>query len=148
MEVKFSVPGVPRPQGSKRHVGGGRMIEQVKGLGDWRARVSLAAEQAAGEAPLIDGPVHLQARFFFERPKSHYGSGRNAGVLKATAPDYPKSPPDLSKLVRAVEDAMTGIVYVDDARIVDLSGTCKLYRSPPGAEITVNDLTPAALGPA
>lgn len=41
MRLHFEIPGRPAAQGSKRHVGGGRMIEQSKYLKPWRtARIT------------------------------------------------------------------------------------------------------------
>lgn len=72
-----------------------------------------------GDAPLMDGPLRLALTFFRPRPKGHYGTGRNAGVLKDSAPDFPTTKPDGLKLARSVEDALTGVVYLDDALIVE-----------------------------
>jgi len=38
--IWFEVPGIPAPQGSKRHVGGGRMVESSRSLPEWRASVA------------------------------------------------------------------------------------------------------------
>jgi len=67
-------------------------------------------------APL-EGPLLLELTFWIPRPKGHYGSGKNAAVVKAGAPFAPTVKPDLLKLTRAVEDALTGIVYRDDSQI-------------------------------
>lgn len=64
------------------------------------------------------GPVRMTSLFYFTRPKSHYGTGKNAAILKPSAPAIKTTKPDLSKLVRALEDGLTGVVYVDDAQIV------------------------------
>ena len=60
--------------------------------------------------------------FTFERPASHYGTGRNAGRVKDSAPDWPdtKWTGDIDKLTRAVFDSLTaGGVIEDDARVVE-----------------------------
>ena len=36
------IPGVPAPQGSKRHVGGGRLVESSKKVKPWRRAVNAA----------------------------------------------------------------------------------------------------------
>jgi Holliday junction resolvase RusA-like endonuclease len=95
-----------------------------KKLKEYRARVAVAAEQAG--ARQFTGPVQLEARFFVQRPKSYYGSGRNAGLLKPSAPLFPTTAPDLSKYVRALEDALEGITWANDAQIVSLI-VSKLY---------------------
>ena len=51
--------------------------------------------------------------------QAHY---RTNGELKPSAPQHCTGRiGDLSKLIRAVEDALTGVVYDDDAQIVHLT---------------------------
>ena len=133
-EIIFFVEGSPAPQGSKTHVGGGRLIESSRQVGPWRDAVRRAA---------IEGPVYLVQVFALPRPKSHYGTGRNSGRVKRGAPRRPPVRPDLDKLARAVGDALTGICYHDDAQIVNLCAA-KYYVTPsgrlsaPGVEIRVH----------
>ena len=110
---KFFVPGVPAPGGSKRHIGGGRMIDACKRNAPWRAMVALAAMEA-GCKPM-DGPLLLSIGFNMPRPKGHY---RKDGTLKPNAPHFPTVKPDTTKLVRALEDALKGIAWTDDAQVV------------------------------
>jgi len=87
------------------------------------------AWERAGEPRFADDtPLLLEAVFFFERPKSHFGSGRNAGVLKDRfRKARPTGRPDLSNLVKLVEDALNGNAYRDDSRIVAYGKTEKDY---------------------
>ncbi|MFZ1730810.1 MAG: RusA family crossover junction endodeoxyribonuclease [Bacteroidota bacterium] len=57
--------------------------------------------------------------FLLPRPKSHFRSGRNAHLLRETAPRFPTSKPDADKLSRAVLEALTGVAYKDDAQVID-----------------------------
>ncbi|MEU9515896.1 RusA family crossover junction endodeoxyribonuclease [Micromonospora sp. NPDC048169] len=125
------VPGVPAPQGSKRHVGRGRMIESSTVVGLWRERVALAVH--AERWPLLTGPVAVDLSFVMPRPKS---------TPKRRTPPAIKRP-DLDKLERAILDALTGIAFVDDAQVVELSANKRL-ASPsgqPGVWIAVYDIT-------
>lgn len=127
--TRIWVPGRPRPQGSKRHVGGGRLVEQVKGLPAWRKTVADAARKAH-EGPPISGPVEVNLVFIFDRPKAHYRTGRNADLLRDDAPRDHVKPPDLDKLCRAVFDALTAAgVWGDDAQVVRLTAS-KTYPAP------------------
>jgi crossover junction endodeoxyribonuclease RusA len=116
--TEFRVLGRPAPQGSKRHVGGGRMIEQSKYLDAWRNDVRNAAMQHFGEA-LIDGPVFVQVAFMFNRPNSHYIGSRKDRPLKPDAPFWISSKKrwDLEKLERATYDALSGVIWVDDGQV-------------------------------
>jgi Holliday junction resolvase RusA-like endonuclease len=126
--VTITVRGLPAPQGSKRHVGRGIMIESSKHVKPWRQDVKYAALEAIGdEWQLLDGPLLVAMTFAFARPKSHYRTGRNAHLLRDNAPTRPTGVPDLSKLVRSTEDALTGVVWVDDSRVVEYARLGKFY---------------------
>ncbi|MDP7706824.1 RusA family crossover junction endodeoxyribonuclease [Mycobacterium sp. TY815] len=131
--LEFFVPGVPRPQGSKNHVGAGRLVESSKGLAEWRWRVGLAANQARRGAPLHAGAV--RATLIFVMPRPTY-------MARTTTPPH-TSPPDVDKLVRGVLDALSGTLIVDDAQVTSLGDTHKRYADPaepPGVHITVEAL--------
>ena len=134
------VHGVAAPQGSKRHVGRGVMVESSKRLRPWRDTVTQAALDALGDRPAFTGPVELHVTFTFARPKYHYRTGARAGELRANAPAYVAVRPDSSKLVRAVEDALTDAgVWRDDAQVA-IAHTLKVYGQRPGAHIVIRDL--------
>ncbi len=119
--VEFVALGTPAPQGSKRHVGGGRLIESSAKVRPWRQDVRAAAEDAV--APLrpewrpLDGPLAVRMVFTLRKP---------ASAPKRTR-TYPNRTPDLSKLVRSTEDALTSVVWVDDARVVEYVRLAKVY---------------------
>jgi Holliday junction resolvase RusA-like endonuclease len=115
--------GLPGPQGSKTHVGGGRMIESSAKVKPWRDVVAWSAIAARNRVrgwTQLTGPVALSLTFTMPRPRSHFGTGRNAKVVRPSAPARPDVTPDLDKLVRATCDALkTGRVYRDDAQVVE-----------------------------
>ena len=142
--VSFFCPGQPRPQGSKMapfKTKGGKWIspEANANVKRWRKCVAECARFAMGSLAVRDGDVSLEARFLFERPKSHYAK---SGALTKSSPESPgHNLGDLSKLVRAVEDAMSEIVYKDDAMIQRLRAS-KCYADAdvyedPGVHISV-----------
>lgn len=132
MSVSFHVPGIPAAQGSKRHVGGGRMVESSKRLGPWRSTVAMAAH-AAHSGPPLEGPVRVCCSFTFPRPKRHY---RANGDLRDAAAWWHGSRPDVDKLARAVLDGITGVVVVDDSQVCELVAG-KVYGDTPGANVMV-----------
>jgi crossover junction endodeoxyribonuclease RusA len=114
--VFFYVPGKAAPQGSKRHVGGGRMIESSRELGPWRERVALAASAAMAGQPMFLGAVAVELAFVLPRPVS---------TPKRSTPPAVKRP-DVDKLARAVLDALTDVVIADDSQVVVLSASKRL----------------------
>ena len=131
LALEFKVYGNPGPQGSKRHIGGGRMLESSAKVKPWREAVTAAAmaRRAALGLELLDGPLRVDMVFTFVRPASHYGTGRNKGRLKDSAPLRPATAPDLSKLARSTEDALNKFVWVDDARVVEYGYLAKVWAS-------------------
>lgn len=128
IEIMFFVPGIPRPGGSKRVfpirkagiLTGKFIVTDAAGQAnkDWRASVAHEAKiamEARSLGPLTT-PVMLTLNFRLPRPKGHFNS---KGVLKPSAPEYPTSRPDVGKLARSTQDALTHIVWIDDAQIVE-----------------------------
>ena len=124
-EIVFYAAGFPAPQGSKTHVGGGRLIESSRLVGPWRDTVRTAAIRAVDGQPPRTGPLEAWLRFIMPRPKSHLRKGRaqtDGWQLLPFAPREHTSKPDVDKLVRAVLDALTGVAWCDDAQVVAVHG--------------------------
>ena len=115
--TSFFVAGRPAPQGSKISLGRGRFKESSPYLDAWRNDVRNAASKHFGEA-LIDGPVLAEYIFMFKRPKNHYISNNPDRPLKHDAPFWVAKMPDLDKLQRSANDALTGVIWVDDSQVV------------------------------
>lgn len=132
--VIFTIPGLPQQQGSKKHVGNGVMIEANKGLAPWRevalSRAREAKPKRADDGPVFIGPVYVSATFYFPRPKSHYGTGKNARMLKDTAPRHHIGTPDLDKLQRALGDILTQSQVIRDDRLICIWEATKAYGDP------------------
>ena len=131
--------GHSAPQGSKRHVGNGVLIESSAKVKPWRQDVRAAALEADAH---FDGPVALTVGFLLRRPASHFRTGRNAHLLRDSAPAYPGKKPDIDKLLRSTLDGLgeSGI-WRDDAQVVRVRAE-KLYadHEPVGAHITIEPL--------
>ncbi len=144
-ELHFFVPGTPAPGGSKTgfynaKLGRVLMTPASKKTKPWMQAVSTTVRSEYDGDPLAC-PMRLDMQFRMMRPKGHYGSGKNAGVVKdryATA--LPTVKPDLTKLVRSTEDALKGILWLDDTQVV--SGIySKIYvERDPGVVIVVSPI--------
>lgn len=131
--VKFTVWGIPRPQGSKTvfiHPSGkgAVAIESSAGLPFWRDLVYYSALEHRPTRPFV-GPIEVAITFYFRRPRR-------------PKYDRPHSRPDTDKLERAVHDALVNAgIMVDDGQVSD-SPTRKRWGDQPGAEIVVRALVP------
>ena len=143
--LRFVVLGRPQQKGSKQVLpvkGPRRFIvrESNANARPWANTISaVAREHHHGD--LIAGPVAVSMAFYFARPKGHYGTGRNAGTLRASAPLLMTTMPDVDKLARCALDALTGVVFRDDAQVV-LLHVGKNYGDPERAEFIVRELEP------
>lgn len=156
--IQFTVDGIPGPQGSKTPTGRMRrtrtggltpvMRESSKKVKPWRDAVAAAAVVAVLQHPHrpwfpLDGPLVVHMTFTVPAPQRK----------KPTEAPAADRTPDLSKLARSTEDALKGIVWVDDARVVGYDRLWKTYRGvdpfsldAPGALIKVRRATVADLG--
>lgn len=139
LRLELAVRGIPVPQGGLvRSPAGGLYHKARPALMDWRQAIATEARAAMGSRALLDGPVVIRARFTWPRPKSHFSS---SGGLRPSAPFGKTTPPDLDKVGRALMDALTGVVYRDDAQVIRLDAS-KSYSSAPGVELVIEEAIP------
>ena len=134
MNLELFISGIPRPGGSKRAFiarrKGGAFVTRPDGspvvnMTDmsgkagktWRSDCKAFAMSAMAGRPLFTGPLHLTVAFYMPRPQKHYRTGKHAGELRDDAPYYHTSKPDVTKLLRSLEDALTGVCWADDSTI-------------------------------
>ena len=136
----FFVAGVPVPKGSAKaflHKKTSKIVTMQTNADKqkpWASAIGYAAQQRGFE--VTDKPVLIIVDFIMPRPKSHYRTGKNSGLLRDTAPVKHTSTPDLDKLIRCVKDALTGIVWKDDSQVFHV-GASKMYGDQPGASIRI-----------
>lgn len=111
-QTNFFVPGVPAPQGSKRHVGNGILVESSKALGPWRDAVTVVA-RAMHRGPPIS-PAGLDVTFHLPVPKRR-------------TREFPTVRPDLDKLLRGVFDGLTTAGVVQDDSVIVAAQCWKVY---------------------
>jgi len=145
--ITFIVRGIPKPAGSKRgfaikkggaYTGRVAIMDACKGSKDWKQDVKQAALAVAPEVPITHA-LQLTLTFLLPRPKGHYRSGKNSATLRDDAPQYPTKKPDTTKLIRGVEDALTGIIWADDAQIVSQHGH-KRFSPFAGVEVLIQEV--------
>lgn len=142
--IAFTVFGIASGMGSKKAFtpkGWSRPIltDSNRNLKTWQTLVAGAASRAIAERPdfaIMSGAVRLTIAFYLPRPKS----------LAKNVTAHTKKP-DCSKLLRSTEDALTGVVYRDDAQIIEIHAS-KAYTgasAPPHVRIRVEPTSGIAL---
>ena len=126
--VELRIRGLPAPQGSKKHVGRGILVESSTKVKPWRQDiVSQSWDQYKGEP--MTGPLEMEIIFWFPRPQTHYRriDGELSNVIKNNRPTHTTScsDGDLDKIVRSTLDGLSakagGCVIQDDSLVVKLS---------------------------
>lgn len=145
IEIYFHIPGKPATAGSKRGIPfhkkdgrlGVRLLHACERFESWRVDVqTIASRSLPDDFTLHEGAVKLAMHYYTPRPKSHYRTGKNAGMLRDGMPYRPIGKPDLTKILRALEDSLTGVVWRDDSQVV-AHDTCKRYGSPERLEVFI-----------
>jgi Holliday junction resolvase RusA-like endonuclease len=135
LKLQFTVFGKPEPQGSTRaFMVKGRPIitSSNKKLKSWRQELSRAAMSACCDSepdvwPLEKRlPVQVALHFFFKPPQKFKLNQKTTR-------------PDVDKLMRAVLDGMSGIVYEDDSQVAHAQ-ISKTFGVPERVEIYVATL--------
>lgn len=133
--ISFFVEGEPKGQprgravirgkGPKAHAG---IYSPTKGPHiPWVNAVQISANTHRPSEP-IQGPLHVNLDFYFSRPKCHFGTGRNAGEIKGSAPSAYIIKPDIDNLAKLILDALTRAgFWNDDTQVVTLNAK-KSYK--------------------
>lgn len=137
--IEFQVLGDPKAL--KRHRMG-RGFNYDPSAGD-KATFAQIAQVKAPAVP-FNVALFVQITFYFARPKSHYGTGKNSGILKPNVGNYHTSKPDVDNLIKFVLDALNGIFWKDDGCISHVI-SAKIYTE--GMPKTVVCIKEAELPP-
>ena len=128
--------GQPRPRAFARNFGG-KWQARVYDAGTAEAWKGAIASAAQPFLTMFEGPVALNIRLDFKRPKVHL---RSNGQVKESSPLWHTSKPDCDNAAKAVMDAIMQLGFVrDDAQIVrlDIRKTYCLEGCLPGGRIEI-----------
>lgn len=132
--LEIVVVGKPEPQGSVKvwvpqhpktkqpyRTAGGAIVANVESdnpaLKAWREIVGYTANLQWRSREPVEESVVVEMVAWLYRRQGDWGTGRNAHLLKDHAHAWPRGAPDADKLLRAVFDALTGIVWKDDSLV-------------------------------
>jgi Holliday junction resolvase RusA-like endonuclease len=104
---------------------------------------ALAAQEMAGRSP-FDCAVRVDLRAEFKIPKGWSKAKKERALARYIRPT---GKPDLSNIAKQVEDALNGIVYRDDALIVEYGTLQKVYSMQPKIVFTVSPIAVEASAP-
>jgi Holliday junction resolvase RusA-like endonuclease len=135
------VEGTPEPQGSSRafmHKGRPIITSANRKLRPWRARLDASFRARVGDHTPMIGPVSVTMTFRMPRPKSHTGSN---GLTPSASEASPSTRPDVDKLARAVNDALTTAGVISDDSQITRMIAAKRYADPheaPGVTVAAH----------
>ena len=136
--LQFFVAGVPIPKGStksfaikSKKTGKYRAVTTAANnkTKPWQQEIAFAAareKQLSKVRDLWGGPITLTIHFGMKKPVRH--------PKRHSIPHITK--PDLDKLERTVLDALTDVVYFDDAQVNEVHKR-KEYSDKPGITLTI-----------
>jgi crossover junction endodeoxyribonuclease RusA len=138
--LTFVVYGLPAPQGSKKSLGNGILVESSKAVRPWRQDVKHAALACIPHDWDPSLPMALSIVFRFKRPQAHIGKKG----LKPSAPQHCTTARagDVDKLLRSTFDSLTGVAFDDDRQVISVNAS-KRYTTadePQGAIITITPI--------
>ncbi len=136
--VYFVVYGTPIGKGRPRATSRGgfvRMYTDAKTLGFEQA-VADEARTAMSNFDLFDTPMQLQLSAYYPIPKSWSKKKRQLAV---DGEIYPQVKPDLDNVMKAILDALNGVVYADDSQVINMVAT-KRYSTDPRIEVYVHEV--------
>ena len=126
--ISFTVYGNPIPKARARTVrlkNGLTTTYTPEKTENWEDMIRLQILKHKPDK-LLDSALALKATFVLQRGKS---------IPKKRL--YPETKPDLDNLLKSLTDAMEGIIYTNDSRIVKKEVE-KVYGDPPRVEVEVS----------
>lgn len=127
MNRSFHLPGKPQQDCRPRVLKTGRAY-MPKHVTDYRLRLKLAYLKVYPSKPMITGAFSISVRVAIPRPMKHFGTGKNAGVLKK---QFKRAlhvqRPDIDNFVKMALDALNGVAFLDDSQCIQLRDTSKYW---------------------
>ena len=137
-KLMFEIPGSPIGQGRPKFstINGHAKAYDPEKSRNYKAYVRLLATQAMKDSgfTMIEGPCVLRIDAYFDVPKSKSKKFKEAALASK---ERPTKKPDADNIVKAILDALNGLMYKDDSCIVELS-CVKYYSDVPRVEVYVD----------
>ncbi len=129
--MKLTVIGTPKPLKRHRHTKKGFTYDPS--FQD-KKQFSLQANIMKPDRPL-EGALKVNLKFYFQRPKNHYRSGKFSNQLKKNiSGNYKTNKPDLDNLTKLVLDSLENCGFFrNDSQIASIVADkyyCELSEEP------------------
>ena len=122
----FFIPGKPFGKQSVRF-GKGRAYTK-RATRKSMKRATIAFLETNGK--YIEGAIEMNATAYFPRPQKHFRTGKFSELVKDVfIRIFCTVKPDLTNIIKGIEDGLNKVAYKDDSYIVDLVGH-KRYANP------------------
>lgn len=139
MHIEFTVEGPPIGKARPKAVRFGNQVRMYtpKKTSEYETDIAFAATQAMAGMETVETPVCVGVLAYYPIPASWSKKRQQAAVDGTEIPGKP----DLDNVIKAVLDALNGVVYLDDKQVVRLMGT-KAYCRHPRIEVLVEERLP------
>ena len=151
-DIVFVVPGKAvgkgRPRSSILRGRGGKPILSAgqpiihhhtpENTANYENLVKVSAMPAMQGRALLEGAVETEITVFIEPPKS-WSKKKTEQALSGLI--RPTKKPDIDNLIKAIYDALNGVVWVDDSQVTDTT-VRKRYSATPRAFVKVKAYEP------
>jgi len=135
MSLLFTLEIAPKPQVRHRTIHGGRRTYDPSSK--YKNQIKEMARMVAPAEP-VEGALRVTMSFYLAMPKAF---GKRKQDLAIQGQVRPFKRPDLSNYIKAVEDALDGIIWRDDGQIVEYGPrTGKYFSEFPRIEVMVETL--------
>lgn len=136
--IEFTVPGKPVGKGRPRFRRVGAFVKTYtpEETVSWEGLVAMAAMKVRGDLVPTDSPVSLAVEVEVIPPKSWSNKKRQSAVIGL---HWPAKKPDLDNIVKAIGDALNGVIWVDDVQVVRLEAS-KRYGSADQTRVRISEV--------
>ena len=131
----LTILGNPKAQQRHRHFRKGKFSGTYDPSKDHKANLLTIVQAQAPPTPLT-GSLSVELAFFFSRIKGHFGTGKNAGILKKSAPKWHIVRPDIDNCAKMIYDCLNHVFWHDDSQIC-CAKIWKRYSDRPRTEIRI-----------
>ena len=138
MMVNFTVPGSPRGKGRPRFARRGNFVKTYTDAktASYEDQIRFYALQAMGSSEPLETAVSVFIYIRCPIPAS-YSNKRKLACIEQE--ERPTKKPDIDNCAKSIFDGMNGIIFKDDAQIVDAHVT-KVYADDAGVDVLVKEV--------